>query len=184
MALTFKTTHASEALANLAAQFKGKPKLASLINTLSRQIQELEDVFYQLVTERWIDYAEGAQLDGFGSIVGEARESRPDLEYRTAIKARMQLNIGDGTIQDIQNLLRGLAGDVRVQVLEFFPAAFIANVVDPIDPTIIDPTKLWGIVQQGKPAGVEAILTFGVLGSFRYDVGPGFDIGKYGGGIA
>jgi len=183
MGIVYKDTHSTEALARLISQFRGKPNLEAILSVVIKQVQDLENVSFELLTERYIDVAEGAQVDGFGAIVGEAREGRGDAEYKIAIKARMQLNLGNGTPEDIIQLIRGIAGDVRVRIYEFYPAAFMAEIVDPIDPLVVDPARILGIVQAGKPAGVWCIVGFGVIGSFRFDAGPGFDIGKYGGAL-
>lgn len=183
MALQHKDSHIAEALANLVSQFRGKAYVEATLSAFVQQVQDLEDVFFELLEERFIDDAVGAQLDGFGSIVGEARESRPDDEYKTAIKARIQLNLGNGTPEDIIGLVRSVAGNVRVKVTDYYPAAFIADVVDPIDPLVIDPARLLAIVQTGKPAGVYASVTYHVVGEFKFDTGPGFDEGKYGGAL-
>lgn len=183
MALAHKYDHIAEALENLVTQFKGKANIEATLTAFIQQVQDLEEAFFELLEERFIDVAVGAQLDGFGSIVGEARESRSDEDYRLAIKARIQLNLGNGTPEDLISLVRSVAGNVRVKIIDFFPAGFIADVVDPIDPLVVDPARLLAIVQTGKPAGVFASVTYHVVGEFKFDSGPGFDEGKYGGSL-
>jgi hypothetical protein len=183
MTLTLKTNHADEIVENLANQFHGKPRLAALLTVFAGQVQELEQALYDLLIYRQLEFAEGAQVDGFGSIVGEAREGRTDIDYKAAIRARINLNLCNGTAEDIINLIRGIVGDVRVKVTDYYPAGFIADIVDPIDPLLVDPIRAASFVQSGKPAGVRAIATFSVPGAFKFDSGPGFDLGKYGGAI-
>jgi len=183
MTLTLKTNHAEEIVDNLANQFHGKPRIAALLTVFAGQVQELEQALYDLLIYRQLEYAEGAQVDGFGSIVGEAREGRTDIDYKAAIRARINLNLCHGTPEEIINLVRGVAGDVRVKIRDFYPAAFLAEIVDPIDPLIVDPSRVGNFVQSGKPAGVRAITTFASTGAFRLDSGPGLDLGKYGGAI-
>lgn len=181
MTLVLKTNHAEEAVQNLATQFQGKPRIAATLTVFARQIQELEQALYDLLIYRQLEFAEGAQVDGFGSIVGEAREGRTDLDYKAAIRARINLNLGHGTTEEIVALIRGIAGDVQVKIVDYYPAGFIADIVDPIDPLIVDPVRIANFVQSGKPAGVWAITTYHVAGAFRFDSGPGLDVGKYGG---
>ena len=181
MTLIEKLDHLREALGNLVTQFQGKPHIAGLITSYVNQIQELEAVFFQLLVDRWLDNAVGAQLDGFGSIVGEVREGREDLAYRTAIKARIILNLSQGLTEDIIALLRGVAGEVTVEVTDYYPAGFIARITDPINPAEVDVSKLGAILDSGRAGGVHGQVTYHVTGPFRFDSGPGFDVGKYGG---
>lgn len=183
MALTQKTAHVVEALANLAAQYKGKANIEAMLTAYINQVQDLEGVLFELLTERFIDDAEGVQVDGFGSIVGEAREGRSDADYKLAIQARIVLNLSNGTPEDLIALVRSVVGAAVVRMTDYFPAGFVAYIEDPIDPLIISPAKAYAILQKGKPAGVQAQLSFYVANPFRYDAGPGYDQGKYGGAL-
>lgn len=182
MALEQITEHVQEALNNLLAQFKGKPKIAGLITSYVNQIQDLEDVFFQLLIDRWLDNAEGVQLDGFGSIVGQAREGKNDDDYRLAIKAKIQLNLSEGTTEDIIDILRAALGLFTVEVVEYFPAAFTAELVEPLDPST-NPNVLAVILNSGRSAGVKSVLLFKVADPFQYDTGLGYDEGHYAGAL-
>jgi hypothetical protein len=108
--------------------------IEKLIETYVTQIQDLEQVFFQLVNLRTIDTSEGVQLDGIGQIVGEDRFGRNDTDYRVAIKGRIRLNLSNGTIEDIIAVIRAQIGDKQVVVTEdSFPAHF-----DAIIPGVID----------------------------------------------
>ena len=183
MSLTEKTNHVEEAKGNLVAQFKRKVTFEKFIEVYIRQIQELEAVDFQLLEERGVDTSIGWQLDVLGKIVGEPRQGRSDSQYRAATKARIKLNLSNATAEDIIGLIRALAGDVRVLIWEFFPASFIAQILDPINPSLVDPYRVVGLIESGRGAGIQSIFTFGVTGSLRYDVGPGYDLGKYGGAL-
>lgn len=105
MTLSYKSTHVTEALGNYIEKFKDKPRLLALTTAYIEQIQDLEDAFYQLITDRTIETAVGTQLDGIGSIVGEDREGRDDSDYRLAIRVRILLNLTDGTIEQVIEIL-------------------------------------------------------------------------------
>lgn len=124
MTLTPKTTHLEEALAQLAEQFHGKPEPGTVLAPFVGEVQTLETVLTSTIDAVALAYAEGAQLDGIGKIVGEAREGREDEAYRSAIGARILLNNSSGTIEDLIGLTRALLGDVAVQVVEVQPAHF------------------------------------------------------------
>lgn len=128
--------HAARGLARLAEQYKNKPKFAALINSLNRQIQELENAFYQLLTERSIDTAIGVQLDILGKIVGERRGGALDADYRLRIRARIRANLSSGTVEDIYAVFRALLGMATPPAVfkwaDAFPAGFVFTIVSPV----------------------------------------------------
>lgn len=178
-----KTDHVAEGIDNLVDQFSDKELLIGYLTSYLDQIQDLEDALSDTLTETTVETSVGAQLDALGSIVGEDRAGRNDLQYSTALRARLILNVSEGTPQNIIDLIRAIAGDVRVAIVENFPASFLATILDPIDPTEVDVTQISGLVASGRPAGVEGVVTFGVIPAFQYDTGTGYDEGKYGGSV-
>lgn len=66
--------HKQLAISRLATQFRESTNLISYIRTLLLEADTLENVFHQLLNERWIDTAVGVQLDILGAIVGQPRE--------------------------------------------------------------------------------------------------------------
>ena len=65
--------HRELAESRLATQFKESVNLISYIKALLLESDSLEEVFRNLLTDRWIDTAEGTNLDIIGSIVGQPR---------------------------------------------------------------------------------------------------------------
>jgi hypothetical protein len=176
--------HVDEMIHYLVTQFKEKPRLYALLESFGLRIQDLENTCFDVQASRLFDNAEGVQVDGFGSIVGEAREGRTDVDYKTAIRARMILNFSHGTIEDILALLVNITGNNRIRLEESYPAGFVAQILDPIDPDYVVPTRIQTLVHSCRAGGVYGIVLFGVLGSFQLDSGPGLDIGLWGGGVA
>lgn len=66
--------HKALAISRLATQFKESTNLISYIRALLLEANDLEEVFCDLLDKRWIDTAEGVNLDILGSIVGQSRE--------------------------------------------------------------------------------------------------------------
>lgn len=60
-------------ISHLLAQFVDKPKIEGLLRVLGRQLDLVEQAFIDLQEKRWVETAEGAQLDGCGVIVGQSR---------------------------------------------------------------------------------------------------------------
>lgn len=65
--------HANLAESRLATQFREATNLINYIRSLVREDDDLEQVFQDLLNERYIDTAIGAQLDVLGIIVGQER---------------------------------------------------------------------------------------------------------------
>jgi hypothetical protein len=121
--ITKITTHTDDAIGRLTSQYQDADKLKGLIQLWGERIQALEDVAYDLLTQRWTDAAEGAQLDGIGEIVGEPRLGRTDAEYRDAIEIRISLNRSGGEPERIIEFLRRIAGASTVEYNEVYPAS-------------------------------------------------------------
>ncbi|GAB1578681.1 DUF2612 domain-containing protein [Bordetella petrii] len=54
-------------------QFEGKPRLQALVRALLQPADGLQGALRDLYEKRWLDTAEGKQLDGIGEIVGLSR---------------------------------------------------------------------------------------------------------------
>jgi hypothetical protein len=165
----------------IVEQFKNKDNILAIVTYLTTQVTQLQTMFLQLAVLYQVASAEGEQLDGIGQIVGEERFGRSDEQYRPALLARIRLNLSRGTAEDIIELVRAVAGESAiVKIREYFPASFIAEVIDAVDPDTIDLTTAGILVASGKPAGVGGGVHFHVDPVFRYDTAnQGFDLGKY-----
>ena len=183
MTLKKNTQHVAQAKDNLLEQCKKRRRLEALLAAFVQQVQELENALFELLEHTYLSVAAGAQLDGFGSLVGERREGRTDEDFRLAIRARLLLNLSRGTSEDIIGLVRGFVGAKQVQIVEDFsqaPAHFDVFIRDPVD---VNGFQVAKFMRSGKPAGVRGVLHWFSTGAFRFDTGPGFDKGKLGGGL-
>lgn len=68
-----KIDHKLLAISRLATQYRESTNLQNYILSLLIESNTLEQVFCDLLNERWIDTAEGVQLDTLGEIVGQSR---------------------------------------------------------------------------------------------------------------
>lgn len=118
--MTFDYT--SLALSRLASQFENSPKLRALLAAIVGPLHTIESNADDLREKRWIDTAQGAQLDGLGAIVGENREGRSDEDYRDAIRFRVFINVSKGTPPDVIRALDYITKSDDVQYMESWPA--------------------------------------------------------------
>lgn len=110
------------ALSRLTNQFENSPRLRALVSAMVAPIRVLEETAFDIKEKRWIDTAEGKQLDGAGYIVGESRLGRNDATYREAIKFRIFVNTSNATPQDLIRGLRFLTKPEDIQYIEQYPA--------------------------------------------------------------
>jgi hypothetical protein len=156
MALTQIEDHDQLAKDKLAQQFKSKDNVARFLETFSRQIQELENVSFQLLLERALCTAVGEQLDGLGSIIGLLRDSPDDELYRFSLQAEIAVLTSGGTIEDLIQMVDAALGDVPIiQLIESPPAALlIIATEEAIDPDVA--ARVPAKVARAKAAGVLA----------------------------
>ncbi len=66
--------HKALAVSRVATQYRDSVNLIGYIKSLLYEADTLEQVFNELLEKRWIDTADGVNLDILGSIVGQSRE--------------------------------------------------------------------------------------------------------------
>lgn len=179
------TDHAQRAKDRLAEQFKNQPNLAKVLDTLNDQTQKLEDALWQLLTERTMSSALGAQLDALGRIVGQARQGFDDETYRLYLKARVLLNVSSGTKEEIYSIFRPLVDvSTTMRIEEQPPAAFVLR-FGGVAFTPAQIQRLIVFLRAAKSAGVRAIMEwfeYDPAEVFTLDIGPGLDQGHLAGG--
>ena len=94
-------------------------KLRNLLKIFVKQIQELENVIYDLYTLRYIDTAFGYQLDRLGDIVGIVRYGLNDEDYRNRIYAQIILNASNGQPELFIQALRLIMNATNIKYSEY-----------------------------------------------------------------
>lgn len=155
--------HAEDGRRRLVSQYAQAVRLNSLVGILAGRAQPLEDALHALLTRRWIDEAEGQQLDELGLIVGEPRNGRADPEYRGALLVRARLNAASGEYDPIPILAATLSEDAGfVSVEEVFPAAVRVNMTG--DLSAADAIRLRQAIGAGIGLDLVFLDRFGVSG--------------------
>lgn len=111
-------------------QFKDEcaPNIDGLLQTIVVEMQEVEDVLFQLLLNRDVTNAVGAQLDIIGEIVGIAREGRSNTEYRQAVLVQIQVNNTGGQEAALAALLENLVDPDVISIIEVFPAGLDVSI--------------------------------------------------------
>jgi hypothetical protein len=102
MTLTKRTDHVETGLGLFLAQFQDKTSLDAYMTTFLTQVQEIEDVLFQILDIlQNITGQEGEQLDLLGRLVGQPREGRDDDLYIKWIQARLIINRASGLADEM-----------------------------------------------------------------------------------
>lgn len=162
--ITKNLQHAAEGLGLFIDRYKNKPRLASLNNIFLKQVQDLEDALFELITERTIDAAVGVQLDILGDIVGQPdRVGLSDDDYRTIIRARIKVNRSDGKAEQLIEILVLIATALSVLPLsieftDYPPAGFILQLNSDIG--ALDPLLAFQLLNDARGAGIKFQFVF------------------------
>ncbi len=177
MALSEITDHADRALARLLEQYKGRSKLANVLDVFSDQVQELETAFFQLLEERAIETGEGSQLDTIGEIVGQARNGLDDATYRLYLRVRIKTNLSSGLSEQLITIVSLLVGDTVTVHLSDEPPAGISISLEDDDVSDDTATVVLYFAKLAKSAGVRLVLIWNPDSDmFAFDdAGSGFD---------
>jgi len=182
------TLHVKEGLARLLTQFQGQPNFASLLSSYLVQIQELEDMFFELLLERRLDIAVGTQLDGIGSIVEVVRAGRNDDAYRAAIRAHIQVLRLNSRIEDLILVVTLALPDATLEVVERYPAGIEIHVTSDVDidlgaqvAAIVKPQKGGGVAFRFYWHAAPARFRYSPTGTLIASSANGYGNGEYSG---
>lgn len=171
--------HREQALKRLLEQYKDKPNFIEMITIYTKQIQEIENMFFDLLEKRGIDEAEGAQLDGIGTILNQSRIGLSDDNYRGLLYSKIAEYNSEGTIEDILNIARLVIRADSYELQEYYPASFILTAVNP-NP-LIPEIYINNAIRKARPVCIEFNVVYTPVSNvFRFDtIGYGFDKGKF-----
>jgi hypothetical protein len=148
------------------------------------QVQELEDILYDLLIQRGISVAVGVQLDRIGILVGLPRAGgQSDIEYRALLEVQITRNLSYGSGDTLINITAAMTESSIVTLDEYFPAEIeiifngdrVSGLADIIDSVAMGGVKVSLVEYDGTPFGFEGdpdILGF----SSTLDTGSGGEL--------
>ncbi len=157
--LSFERAQVCEAgLALLLGQFADKPRIRAVTCALLDGVQDVEDAVWQLFSERWIDTAVGAQLDGTGEVLDFPRAGRTDVAYRAFLRARTAQLRSSGSWPALVAILR----EIGVTLAEASyqgspPASYVVRLTDTL-PAEVTGADVFGLLDPADPPGVRLTL--------------------------
>lgn len=148
--------HVDIALGRLFSQFDDAANLRDVIRIFAERIQVEESLAYDVLVDRLLANASGAQLDQYGTIVSESRDGLTDDEYRRVINAKIltgkRLSWTRNNLLEIINLVTGAE---IVRIIESFPAGIGVSIV--VNPELSEDSKLRTVrlIRQAKGEGIQ-----------------------------
>lgn len=188
-----ETGHAAIARSRLTDAGRRNAGLANLVDAVAEAVQGVEDAYWQLYSERWLDDAVGAQLDVLGRIVGQPRNGYGDADYRGHIAARIVANRSSGTAEELLTMVRTIVpGPTTLVLADAYPAGFVlqagvSNLASGLVQLIVS------LLRASREAGIHGVFEYmsGTTDadSFTLDGGGGLGFGDAttpasGGGLA
>ena len=146
--------HCADAIGRLLEQFRDKPVIAEILCSYVQPLNDVEAAFCQLLDERHIDVAIGAQLDVIGRLVGEPRQNKTDDAYRVFLRVRLLVLQSDGKREQLLAILRRIFPDtgIAIDVRPLPPAGVAYSVITTTSP--IDAAEVGSILDDAKGGGV------------------------------
>ena len=179
--LVYIPDHPRRSGRRLLSQDWDKPRMVALGEALGVGSQALEDVTFDLVIGRRLEAAVGAQLDQWGSIVGEPRGVLDDRDYRRFIEARILANISKGTVDDVLGVWERVTYPAAIRYQAMYPAGFKLYAVRPRWLSSRMRRRIRRIMEDVRPAGVTIALIEALGGYFTFEGGiapAGYNVGK------
>jgi hypothetical protein len=120
--LALDLEHVARAKARLLTQFQGKPRLEAFVEALVRQVVHLEVAAWQLLVERLLSTAAGANLDAIGDIVGVSRSpGADDARHRRRIAVEVLVLRSRGTAGDVLGIAELYSGETDMRLDQRLP---------------------------------------------------------------
>lgn len=105
-------------------QFKGAEAIEGLARSMLAGFNDVEDSLNDLLLKRWLDLAEGIQLDRLGEILGQPRFGRLDEPYRSALYFQIFINTSKADPETVIKATRVLSGGSFLRYWENYPAGY------------------------------------------------------------
>lgn len=95
-----------------------KENFQKILKLFVEESQNIEDSLLELANQKDINTVTGVWLDYLGSILGEERDGRSDGLYRKSLRLKISINTGDGTPDNISEILKTYTESDRVRLVE------------------------------------------------------------------
>ena len=165
--LVYTPDHRARALSDLVSAYRGRPRIEALVEALAGGAEAAEDETFGLLLSHTLTAAQGALLDQWGALVGEARQGLDDEDYRRFIRARLLANRSQGTVPELVAVFSIITEPGAVRYHDHFPAGFRLTVYRPSPMSAQLRGRVRRMMYAIKPAGVGMTLAEGSLDALQ-----------------
>jgi hypothetical protein len=143
--------HLQAAVARLASIYREKPAILAFLRAAAAEAAEIDTALGQVYDDA-LENSVGAQLDGWGRVLDEARGALGDDEYRGRLQLKIVRIYSEGTAGALLQIFALLTNAVAVELRECFPAAVELLAVEP--DSIYSEAVILQALRQAKAGGV------------------------------
>lgn len=158
--ITHETAHAEAALERVLAQDHGKPRIEGIARIHAARMQKCENAAWDLLTKRYLDTAEGVQLDALGKILRMPRPpaTSTDDEYRLVLAGQIQALRSCGSVPAILAVFQAVFPTALVHV-DTRPPAYVLVTID-ITISHGYSTVCRALLRRARAGGVKGMLVW------------------------
>jgi hypothetical protein len=156
--------HIVRGLSRLPSQFQDKTRVLQFFSVFLEELQEIEECLEDIITQKDLNFAVGAQLDILGNIIGAARDGQTDEDYRQSIILQRAINSSKGTEELVTEFWKKYSGTSYTSIYENFPAG-ISLFTDAGVPSLDSILK----IKQVLAATVSLSVTFSTGTPFAFE---------------
>lgn len=105
----------------LLSQFKDKPNILALVDSLVTEVQKLENTLIELQEVRTLDGSYGVWLDEIGKRNKVSRGNYDDNDYKNAIKLAASKRTSSASVDNILRIVALLTNDIDARIDNNYP---------------------------------------------------------------
>lgn len=165
--------HEHLAVSRTIERWRTKAAQQAILRSFGPEIQELENVFWEILLSRFVTHAYGVSLERIGKIVGQAKEGMIEAQFRIWVMARIRINRSNGRPDDVIEVLQ-IVGEDDFRFLEYYPRSFDVHFDETPDTAadllagLVRPTRMGGIA--GAVVGSPEPFSATIVGSYDEDL--------------
>lgn len=124
MAVTQITNYSELNTNPFLIEFFKDSNMTGILEACDQQFNDLEASMFSFFSEMWIADAVGAQLDVLGEHLQLSRNGRSDVDYKSLLLVKAQVNVKSGEPETIIKIARELYGATSVLYTPDYPGKF------------------------------------------------------------
>lgn len=161
--------------------------IEKLIAVLTGSAQDIENALQQLLVNRTIDNAVGAQEDIIGKLVGQLRLGLDDNTYRNYLRAKVKSNHSQGHFEDLISVTKLILNNTSYTItVQNEGTATVRVLIAGLSLTDAIGNVIFSFLTSAKVAGVRVVaewMNSAPATTFTLDAGPGLDVGFLASGV-